>query len=160
MKLHATNQVTLTGVDDNNRDAVLALDVLESQRDLVTGNDVSLAEAEPRPHYQPRAIYLDEQLVGFLLYSPMEPLATPVHYQIFRFMVDARYQGRGVGRHALALVLEEVSAIDSALELRINYVPENTVARSLYLSFGFEEIGLDQYGEMVARIVIRHANDT
>ena len=29
------------------------------------------------------------------------------------------------------------------------------VARSLYLSFGFTEVGLDQYGEMVARIRIR-----
>jgi len=98
---------------------------------------------------------MDEQLAGFIMYSPMEPLEAPVHYQIFRFMVDAQYQARGIGRQALALVLAEVTAIETALELRINYVPDNTVARSLYLSFGFPEVGLDQYGEMVARIRIR-----
>jgi diamine N-acetyltransferase len=159
MKHNPIGRVTLSQVDDHNRAAVLALDVHESQKDLVTGNDVSLAEAKPRPHYQPRAIYLDEQLVGFVLYSPMEPLAAPVHYQIFRFMVDAKSQGLGIGRRALELVLAEVSAINTAMELRINYVPENTVARSLYRSFGFTEIGLDQYGEMVARIVIRNAEE-
>tara|TARA_B110000285_G_C14690148_1_gene408691 strand:+ start:123 stop:605 length:483 start_codon:yes stop_codon:yes gene_type:complete len=152
------SQVTLSEVNDHNRAAVLALDVLETQKELVTGNDVSLAEAQPRPHYQPRAIYMDQQLAGFLMYSPMEPLEAPVHYQIFRFMVDAKLQGRGIGRRALELVLAEVKLIDTAQELRINYVADNTVARSLYQSFGFSEIGLDQYGEMVASMAICHAD--
>ena len=128
-------------MNSNNWQAISSLSVYDAQTDYVAPNVYSLAEASFRTHCQPRAIYLDEKPVGFLMYAGLEPIDHSTEYEIFRFMVDAASQNQGVGRRAMELIL-----------ILICYVPANPVAKTFYLSFGFIETGLDDHGEMMAEI--------
>ena len=69
-------------------------------------------------------------------------------------MVDFPQQGKGIGRAAMNLLLDELKAKPDAHRITICYKPDNTSARAFYQSFGFQETGLDDIGEMIAEIVV------
>ena len=60
-------------------------------------------------------------------------------YYLWRFMIDRRYQGKGLGRDALKLLLDYVLTFPDGEEdaWSTSYVPENEAAKHLYTSFGF-----------------------
>jgi diamine N-acetyltransferase len=139
-------KVTLQSITAANRAAVEALELAAGQEDLVATNLESLEEADEDPCARPRAIYADDRLVGFLMYdTPDEGLVT-----IYRFMIDRREQGKGYGRRALVVALEEIRAMGGAREVSICYMPENVGARHLYRSAGFDEVDVDEDGEIIA----------
>lgn len=145
--------VTLKPVTAKNFGKVGQLDVAESQRGFVASNLYSIAESKFYSSFRPRAIYGDDQPVGFLMYELVEPGHRPGECDIFRFMIDHRFQGMGLGRQAMAQVLAEIRAIEAVGRITICYVAGNTNARAFYRSFGFLEVGKDQRsGEMVAEI--------
>ena len=73
-------------------------------------------------------------------------------YEIWRFMIDKRYQGRGCGREALkpAPDLIRTWPCGKAEFCWISYEPENKMARKLYTSLGFEETDEMDGDEIVA----------
>ena len=74
-------------------------------------------------------------------------------YNIFRFMVDRRHQGRGIGYTAMQCVLEEIRAQGPFERIAICYLPSNQIARDFYGSLGFRETGLsEETGEVIAVI--------
>jgi diamine N-acetyltransferase len=154
-----TLNVSLRPVTEQNWEAVVRLKVEESQNDYVSPNVFSLAEASYRTHCQPRAVYLEEEVVGFLMYAALEPLDAPKEYEIFRFMIDGPKQGKGIGRRALELAVAEIRSYPELESILICYVPSNPVAKNFYASFGFEETGLDDHGEMMAVIDNRKRSD-
>ena len=95
--------IRLESVNDNNREAVLALSVRKDQP-FVAPNDVSLrqadeANAEKPGMARPFAIYADEKLVGFCMFvfNPEEEDEDD-RYWLWRFMIDKNEQGKGYGR--------------------------------------------------------------
>ena len=46
------------------------LELAPGQEKLVASNMASIAESRFEPHYEPRAIYADGEITGFLMYSP------------------------------------------------------------------------------------------
>jgi diamine N-acetyltransferase len=145
-------RVTLCEVTADNRAAVVALDPGQDARGFVSSNATSLSEASRDPHAVPRAIYAGAQPVGFLMYDTGAEDGHPHRYSIYRFMIDEKHQGHGYGRAAMAVLLADLKA-DPQLELiTICYKPANTRARTLYLSLGFQEVGVDDCGEMIAEI--------
>ena len=74
------------------------------------------------------------------------------NYFFWRLMIDKEYQGKGYGREAVRLALDYIRTFPhgKADYCWICYDRENTVARKLYLSFGFEEIGEDAEGDIDA----------
>lgn len=71
---------------------------------------------------------------------------------ILNLSVAANYQGQGLGRELLAYLLElmkRAGAVRALLEVRVS----NLIARKLYHSVGFEEIGLrkDYYPDRAGR---------
>lgn len=99
------------------------------------------------------SIYKGEKPVGFAMigydipYEPDDDLNikywfTRSCYLIWRFMIDKRYQGRGYGREAMKLILDFIKTgpCRKAEYAWLCYAPENTVARRLYASLGFEEV--------------------
>jgi len=68
-------------------------------------------------------------------------------------VIDPAYQGRGLGREALTLVLQELEEVE-----RISLVthPDNQNALALYLSFGFQITSReeDYYGDGEPRFVL------
>ena len=136
-------QVTLDAITVDNYEAVCDLEVSQAQQDFVAGNTWSLVQAAFHPGYPTRAIQADGELVGFFMWVP----ETPQRTSIWRFMVDQRWQGRGIGRRALELALAQIRDTPGLAEIEICYNPHNPVAGAFYGSFGFVETGMDDDGE-------------
>jgi diamine N-acetyltransferase len=95
--------VSLREITASTVRAITNLAVAPDQQRFVASNAVSLAEALFSPEAWYRAIYLSDDPVGFvMLYD--ETLRTPLpeipQIALWRFMIDAQFQGRGVGGRA------------------------------------------------------------
>lgn len=148
--------IELRKVTPENWRDVANLELEPSQTDYVAPNSYSLAEAAYRTQCIPRAIYSDDIVVGFIMYTPLEPFDNPTEFEVFRFMVDRQYQNQGIGRSALTLALDEIKQTPNLEVIWIGYSPSNPVAKDFYTSFGFVEDLLDDSGEMKAKIVLQH----
>jgi diamine N-acetyltransferase len=145
-----------------NFDDVFELKVKKDQYPFVASNCYSVAEAYVTMinggHVFPFAIYNDKRLVGFIQLAYGEDAdqdgvsVEKDNYEIWRFMIDKRYQGRGYGRDALKLALDFIRTwpCGKAEFCWISYEPENEIARKLYASFGFEETDEMDGDEIVA----------
>lgn len=138
--------VTLHLITDENRDAVSALRVTEVQENYVTGVAESLVEAAETPQAMPwyRAVYADTTPVGFVMISDNIPAGDPAllgPYYLWRMIIDHRYQGRGYGRAAIALIVEYLRTRPGAEELLTSVVPGDATPLGFYLSCGFTETG-------------------
>jgi diamine N-acetyltransferase len=99
--------------------------------------------------WQPLAITRAGDVVGFVMwaYDPDDG-----HHWIGGFSVGKSQQRKGIGRAALALLVERLRA-EGARGIALSYAPENTDAARLYASAGFvEDGGAD--GETVARLAL------
>jgi diamine N-acetyltransferase len=126
--------LSLRPVTPDNWNAVAQLKVSDDQSNFVAPNSYSLAQAAYEPGNTPVAIYDDETLVGFAMYTH-EPWQG--EFGIVRMMIDAQHQGKGYGRQAvLALnaVLRRLPGCDSII---LSVVKENVGAWHLYQSIGF-----------------------
>lgn len=141
---HTTEPVTLREITAETVVAVLRLAVSEQQTRFVASNAVSLAQALFAPQAWYRAIYLADEPVGFVMLSD-ESLLNPVPEQpevgVWRLMVDARHQRKGVGRAALLQVIEHVRRKGLFSTLAISYVPGEGGPEPLYRSLGFRPTG-------------------
>ncbi len=143
-------EVRLAPVDDTNRAAIAAMVLGEAQAHFVASNADSLAEAEADANARPRAVLAGDQLIGFLMYDASE---SESEARIYRLMIDPGEQGKGYGRAVVRAALSEIRALGHIREVSICYDPGNEAARRLYRAAGFQEEGLDEDGEMIARLV-------
>lgn len=144
--------VSLRPVTKHNFADVIDLPLLAHQVDYLASNAYSIAEASFYPHYRTRAIYSDDTLIGFLMYVSLAEEGDPGEFALYRFMVDHRQQGKGYGRRALELALQEIAAHGDVKCVWICYWPNNPAAKKFYASLGFVETELDENGEMYAKI--------
>ena len=139
--------ISLRAVTADNFDIISELPLLPEQRDYLASNDYSMAQASFHPAtMHTRAVYCDEDVIGFLMFVSPDEEDPPGYYQIWRFMVEHRRQGQGLGRAALGLALAEIRARPDARSIEICYKPGNANAKKFYASMGFVEIGMDAYG--------------
>lgn len=146
--------VTLRAVTRDNFEAITDLELLPHQEDWLASNSYSIAQASFNPHLKTRAVYADETLVGFMMYAVPVAGGDPGDYGIWRFMIDAKHQGSGLGRQALTKLIDEIRAHDGVRQITISYMPDNDAARRFYASFGFVERGIDDCDEMVAVLAV------
>jgi diamine N-acetyltransferase len=135
---------------DNWRECI-RLELAPGQERLVASNVASIAESRFEPHYEPRAIYADGEMVGFLMYCPDLEAEEQGLFWLFRLMTDRRRQGQGIGRQAIDLALEEI-AVAGGRRVKICHVPENEVASRLYQRLGFVPTGEIEDGEVILAI--------
>ncbi len=145
--------VTLEPVTEHNFEALMDMELPPHQAQYLASNAYSIAQAHYYPDFRPWAICRDGALAGFLMYDARGN-DEPGHYAIYRLMVDAPQQGRGIGRRAMVLLLEALRAQPDAQRVTICYKPDNAVGRRFYASLGFAEVGIDEAGEMIAEIRI------
>ncbi len=138
-------RVSLREVTAKNLSPVIRLKVAPGQEHFVANNATSLAQSRVEPYWIANAIYDAETPVGFVMYGD-----TPEYgWYVTRLMTDARYQGRGYGRAAMQMVIDDVRGKGSK-QLEISYELDNEVARRFYASLGFVETGEIDEGEAVA----------
>jgi diamine N-acetyltransferase len=130
------------------------LKVAEAQRVFVAPIAVSIAQAYFEPKAWFRAVFAGETPVGFvmLLDNPDES-----EYYLWRYMIDARYQGMGFGRKALEQVIEYVKTRPRAMELLTSCVPGEGGPCPFYERLGFVYTGEEDDGELVMRLKLTEA---
>ncbi|MBQ6076300.1 MAG: GNAT family N-acetyltransferase [Lachnospiraceae bacterium] len=154
--------IKLEPVNDNNREAVLALSVREDQP-FVASNKTSLrqadeANAEKPGVARPFAIYADEKLVGFCMFAfDPEGEDEDDRYWLWRFMIDKSEQGRGCGQAALAEIIQYFKD-NGADRLFLSTEPENERGLHIYHKAGFRETGIIDSDEAVLMRMLKGPN--
>jgi diamine N-acetyltransferase len=74
------------------RALVMSLELAQDQIDFVASNSESLDEADLDEDARPRAVIVEDRVVGFLMYEAPED---DDEARIYRFMIDRAHQGRG-----------------------------------------------------------------
>jgi diamine N-acetyltransferase len=131
--------VSLRPIDRSNWQECVELSVKPHQTGLVGANVRSLAEAYVRPEAKPMAVYEGNIMVGFSMYLRN---SDDQHYYIHRFMIDGRYQNRGLGRKALMLTIDEICAqANSKDRIMLLFLTHNVDAERFYRAAGFMDTG-------------------
>lgn len=142
--------INFRNVDKDNFHAVIELEMHEDQMGFVEDNLFSLAECTVEESFVTKAVYNDDELVGFILYYFVE--ADPDYVFLHRIMIDKSKQGQGLGRETLeaAMILfkKEFPSI-GCVEL-IHY-PDNERGAAVYEKAGFKLTG-DVYKSEPGRI--------
>lgn len=99
------SKLTFHEVTKENWHAVASLSVKEEQGGNVAPNVWSLLLSHYDQDAWVRAIYADETPVGMLMLDMWDEKEM---YSIWRFMIDARYQGLGYGRRSVQFAIDHV----------------------------------------------------
>ena len=145
----ADSRVTLREVTEDTVRTICDLSVEEEQKQFVAPNSVSIAQAYFSEYAWFRAIYADDTPVGFvMLYDrPDKP-----EYFLWRFMIDARWQGMGFGKRAMALLIAYVKTRPDARELFTSVHQAEGGPQGFYEKLGFSLTGRYEEGEAVLRL--------
>lgn len=141
----------LKTITKDNWIKAISLKVREDQVKFVASNAVSLAQLNYLENFHAKGIYYGDEMIGFTLYG----LDGDDHeYWIYRMMIDQKHQGKGYGKEAVQLVVEDIRAMKEPHHqtITLSYEPDNEHAKRIYEKMGFQEIdGLVIEGEQVAR---------
>ena len=149
--------VSLREITETNRDAVLALRVTDEQEPFVGSVAVALSDAHDMPEAQPwaRALYADEQPVGFVMLSWNVVPAPPTiigPWFLWKLLIDRRQQRRGYGRAAIDIVSQVVRA-EGATRLLTSYVDAPGGPDAFYAALGFRPTGeRDDHDEVIVAL--------
>lgn len=117
--------------------------VRPEQTHLVASVETSLADAYVWQGAEFRVACEDAVPFGYVMIYPFDRDGLRI-VNIVRLMVDAQYQGRGLGRALLNETLAWTGRLSPVPDaVRISTLPENEVALGLYLSMGFEIRGTE-----------------
>lgn len=103
--------IRLCPVSKDNWEACVDLEVREDQEDFVASNVYSLAQLQFVNNFSADVIYDDETMIGFAMYGIDDDDGM---FWIWRFMLDAQFQGKGLGKAAFAALLEKITAMNNA----------------------------------------------
>ncbi|MFG1733006.1 hypothetical protein PAEVO_10880 [Paenibacillus sp. GM2FR] len=141
--------ITLHAIDKDNWEDCIRLKPTPEQEKWIAPNLYSIAEAQFMEGFETRAIYHDEEMIGFVMYG-LHPHDD--NYWIYRFMIDGKFQGLHYAKPAIRLVLEEIrSSPDTTDDVMLCYKPENERAERLYSQIGFKEAGIAPWGDVMAK---------
>ena len=130
--------VRLEPVTQENVRAVCDLRVAPAQESFVAPNAVSLAEAYVYPEACCRAVYAGDDLVGFVI---LHDVPTGPGYMLWRLMIDARFQGRGLGRAVVERVVDHVRTRPDATVLKVGAHRGEGGPGPFYETLGFRATG-------------------
>lgn len=142
----------LREITGENYQQVLDLSTGAGQEEFVAQNVRSLAQAWVfRDRARPYALYEGEEPVGFIM---LDWRPEKKWVEIWRFMIDHRFQGKGYGRRAMELALEKIRRAGVFDRVQLYYVPGNEKARALYRNLGFGETGNTLDGEIQMELIL------
>ena len=147
--------IKLEEITNANIWKVCALKPFDDQKDFVAENVQSLAEAyatrNEGNNVLPLAVYNDEAEKDGNLEENESDLIKE-NYNIWRLMIDKKYQGQGFGKQTMdaAMNLIRTFPFGEAENVWLSYEPENTHARDFYRKYGFTENGEMCEDEMIA----------
>ena len=158
----------LRKINRNNIAEILKLEVFDNQKSFVATNNSSIIEAyiaiTENNQVFTFGIYKEDRPIGFLMIGfdvnsddEGAPRIAKGNYNIWRLMIDKKFQGKGFGKKAMDLALEFVKTFPcgTAKYCWLSYESDNNVARQLYNSVGFVETD-ERDGEEIVAILELH----
>ena len=158
----------LEKINRNNVAEILKLEVFDNQKNFVATNNSSIIEAyiaiTENNHIFTFGIYKDDTPIGFLMIGydvnsndEGAPRIAKENYNIWRLMIDKKFQGQRFGKKAMDLALEFINTFPcgAAKYCWLSYESDNDVARQLYKSVGFVEINEKDGEEIVAILELK-----
>ena len=145
----------------------IELDVYDWQKSFVNPNIFSLAEAfahsdankEDADNYYrciPKAIYKDNEMMGFVMitYEKECDYDENPGYEIYRLMIDKKYQQNGYGKEVIKMLIEYIKTFPygEANHIYASWHPDNKASEKLCLGNGFEVVGKDDDGAVISRL--------
>ncbi len=131
----------------DNIEAVLAVAPRPEQLRHVNPVSWYVAKAAYEEVWQPVALVgADDEVMGFAQWAYDESDST---FTLGGVVLDARHQGRGLGRAVLDALVAHVRAQPQAGTVVLTVHGDNERARGLYQRYGFEETGEELDGELV-----------
>ncbi|MCM3005032.1 GNAT family N-acetyltransferase [Priestia koreensis] len=145
--------VVLRSVNKGNWKEVARLSLKEEQKSFIASNLYSMVEVQFLENFKTKAIYRDEEMIGFTMYGIDEEDG---NYWIYRFMIDQRFQGKGLGKKAMLLVIEDIEKWNSTNIpcIMIDYHRDNIGAKKMYRKVGFVETERGPGGEQFAMFTL------
>ncbi|NDI35057.1 GNAT family N-acetyltransferase [Chengkuizengella sediminis] len=140
-------KVTIIELNADNWYECCTLEVSEDQTKFIESNAVSIAQSKFEPTLKPYVIQMEGKTVGFLMFNSVKEELDG--YWVYRIMVDKNFQGKGIGKKATKLMIDEISKLPNANKIIVGYHPENLGAHQLYASLGFVDKG-DRFGKEMA----------
>jgi len=140
--------IEIRQLDESNKEDCIRLRVTEEQSEYIDTNERSIATAKEHADVaRPFVIYADGVAVGFAMFAFEPDYEDPKdRYWLWRFMIDEKYQGHGLGREALKQIIAYFKD-NGATNIRLSTKDSNTSAIRLYESFGFVPTGDKINGE-------------
>jgi N-acetyltransferase len=123
---------------------------------MVAPNGMSVAQAAYSKNAWPRAVYVGDVPVGFvMLFDPTldpanaekEELPIDALY-VWRLMIDFKHQGKGYGEQVLRAVIAMARERRVFKRVTLSYVMEDGSAKPFYEKLGFRDTGKIDDGEM------------
>lgn len=133
-----SHELTLKEITKDNFYSICLLSVNAEQQNHVDSNALSMAEASFSDHAWMRGVYLFDEPIGFVM---VEAQVEKKQFYLWRLMIDQRYQKRGFGKQAIALLVAELEAEFGAAELSTSVVPAQSGPKEFYEKLGFVATG-------------------
>ena len=143
-------RIELKPLSESNKEDCLLLNVSGTQAGFIASNESSIVAAKEHPDVaRPFVIYADGVAVGFTMLAFDLGCEDPNdRYWLWRFMIDEKYQGRGLGKEALRHTISYFKE-NGATNIRLLTKESNVNAIRLYESVGFRPTGEVIDGETV-----------
>ncbi|MGX6977702.1 GNAT family N-acetyltransferase [Vagococcus elongatus] len=128
---------------DINKDNWLKLCLLtpgEAGEKFVAPNAISIVQSvyDNDGQWVIKGIAHGNDIIGFTMYGyNVDDKA----YDLCRFMLDQKFQGRGYGQKALKVIVEEMCARFNCEKIYLSTDPENSLGKYIYEKFGFINTG-------------------
>lgn len=133
-----SSKVSLQEITKETFFGICQLSVSPEQKLCMDTVAESLAEANFYDTAWFRAIYADAIPVGFVM---LDDRPSESKYYLWRFMIDAQYQGLGFGRKAMELIIEHVKTRPNATELLTSVMQIEGGPQGFYERLGFKLTG-------------------
>ena len=153
----------LKKINRKNVGEILKLEIFDNQKSFVATNNISIIEAyiaiTENNDVFTFGIYKDDTPIGFLMIGfdvnsddEGAPRIAKGNYNIWRLMIDKKFQGKGFGKKAIELALEFINTFPYGIAKYcwLSYESDNDIARQLYQSVGFVETDEKDGEEIVA----------
>ena len=143
--------VSLRDVTAENVRSICELSVNQEQSLYVVPNAIAIAEGCYSSEEWIQAIYADETPVGLAVVNVN---TEQTRFFLWRFMIDAQYQGLKLGRRAIGLLIEQIMTKPNDGAFYTSVIPGDRSPQGFYESLGFRMTGEWYNGEVMMKLAI------
>ena len=162
--------IELKAINHSNWINVIELEITDEQRQYINPNIFSLAEAyvhsdlnkeDAQEYYRciPFSIYNGDELIGFAMitYEKKCDFDDKPGYEIYRLMIDKKYQGKGYGKETIGLLQNYIKTFPygKAESVYAEWHPDNKASEKIFIESGFVPVGTDEDGAVIARLKLK-----